>query len=176
MSVENGTIKQNSAGLSGGAIFSGYGANLTIGKNGKGPLISSNNAKGNGGAIRCNGGSGKNAGGETKIYGGTISNNLTKDNGGGISCGNGGSSGSSKIIIKNTNISQNESVNDGGAINFPSKLVGIANDYVEITDSVIDNNYAQGKGGGLVVVTKSFSQKTRCLIMRCKKWWWNSYK
>ena len=159
--VENGTIKQNSAGLSGGAIFSGYGANLTIGKNGKGPLISSNNAKGNGGAIRCNGGSGKNAGGETKIYGGTISNNLTKDNGGGISCGNGGSSGSSKIIIKNTNISQNESVNDGGAINFPSKLVGIDNDYVEITDSVIDNNYAQGKGGGLVVANKViFSKNT----------------
>ena len=155
--VESGTLKQNSAGLSGGAIFSGYGATLTIGKNGKGPLISSNNAKGNGGAIRCNGGSGTNAGGVTKIYGGTISNNLTKDNGGGISCGN---SDSSKIIIKNTNISQNESVNDGGAINFPSKVAGISNDYVEITDSVIDNNYAHGKGGGLVVANKVIFSKT----------------
>ena len=65
-----------------------------------------------------------------------------------------------KIIIKNTNISQNESVNDGGAINFPSKLVGIDNDYVEITDSVIDNNCAQGKGGGLVVANKVIFSKT----------------
>ena len=53
------------------------------------------------------------------------------------------------------------------------RLVGIDNDYVEITDSVIDNNYAQGKGGGLVVANKViFSKNTlsnNCLLYTSSK-------
>lgn len=147
-----GEIKNNSAQNSAGGVFSGYGAVLTVGTtSGTGPIISYNVSKGSGGGVRCNGGTGADAGGISYFYGGTIKNNRSEKYGGGIACGNAGADGQSKIIIKNMNIIENSSTSSGGGIWLPEKCKGVSNDVVYVTNCQIKVNETQDYAGGLMV-------------------------
>ena len=104
--ITDGLIKGNwTDNGSGGGVGSYYGANLTIGSSsntsrGGYPWFDQNTAKGSGGAIRGNGGSGGESCGNTYIYKGTFTDNTATDNGGAVSIyGRGSNAGKASNFI-----------------------------------------------------------------------------
>ncbi len=155
--IESGLIYQNRAGKSSGGIFSGYGAKLIIGFNGKGPLISHNTAELAGGGIRCNGGSGK-GGGSALFRGGTITDNKSLDNGGGISIGAGSSKYKSIVNIDSMFITNNSAVSYGGGIYVSANVEGIGGNMMKVSNTTISYNTSEASGGGLFLIgSVSFS-------------------
>ena len=98
--IYSGKIHNNKSGESAGAVFSGYGATLVIGRSTSGPEIFENTSGGSGGGVRCNGGTGSDAGGITTFIRGTITNNTSGKHGGGISV-------HGKVYVSNCSIEHN---------------------------------------------------------------------
>lgn len=102
--------------------FSGYGATLVIGRSTSGPEIFENTSGGSGGGVRCNGGTGSDAGGITTFIRGTITNNTSGKHGGGIACGEAGENGQSKVYMSDMTISNNTCTESGGGIWTPNNI------------------------------------------------------
>lgn len=154
--ILNGNIYNNVADATGGGVFSGYGAILYIGEtNSSGPHIYGNTAGGSGGGVRCNGGLTENAGGTTYFYSGTIERNSSGNVGGGIACGVPGSNNTSKLIIKNIQVSQNTSTNAGGGIWLPQEALGTSSQDVKIEDCYFLGNVSNTQGGGATIHCKA---------------------
>lgn len=107
--IYSGKIHNNKSGESAGAVFSGYGATLVIGRSTSGPEIFKNTSGGSGGGVRCNGGTGSDAGGITTFIRGTITNNTSCKHGGGISV-------HGKVYVSNCSIEHNFTGDRGAGI------------------------------------------------------------
>ncbi len=154
LEIRSGTISNNTAGATGGGVFSGKRDVLVVGvRGGAGPSIKDNFAYGSGGGVRCNGGSGGVSGGLTYFYGGSIMGNYSSKHGGGISCGEASSLSKSQIIIENTSISGNYGVSTGGGIWIDKSAEGIKTKQVYISKSTISNNGSSSHGGGILTQT-----------------------
>jgi hypothetical protein len=150
--IQKGKIHHNEAGNTGGGIFSGMGGTLELGdlfNEGNGPEITDNTAGDSGGGIRCNGGTGSNAGGTTSIYGTLIARNSSGNYGGGISSANASSGKKSKLLLYNVRIENNECDKNGGGLWIGTGGEGIYGGMIEMTDCVVQKNYAKQKAGGV---------------------------
>lgn len=150
--ITDGLIKGNwTDNGSGGGVGSYYGANLTIGSSsntsrGGYPWFDQNTAKGSGGAIRGNGGSGGESCGNTYIYKGTFTDNTATDNGGAVSIyGRGSNAGkASNFICRYAVFERNESKN-GGALDISTNVSVVES----LTNSLMINNKSSENGGAI---------------------------
>lgn len=154
--IYSGKIHNNKSGESAGAVFSGYGATLVIGRSTSGPEIFENTSGGSGGGVRCNGGTGSDAGGITTFIRGTITNNTSGKHGGGIACGEAGENGQSKLYMSYMTISNNTCTESGGGIWTPNNIQGTGTEYAIIQNSRITSNTCHKYGGGISVHGKVY--------------------
>lgn len=154
--IYSGKIHNNKSGESAGAVFSGYGATLVIGRSTSGPEIFKNTSGGSGGGVRCNGGTGSDAGGITTFIRGTITNNTSCKHGGGIACGEAGENGQSKLYMSDMIISNNTCTESGGGIWTPNNIQGTGTEYAIIQNSQITSNTCHKYGGGISVHGKVY--------------------
>lgn len=160
--IRGGEISYNEATKSGGGIFSGYGASLTLGYRnnrtvGNGPVVAQNFAYSSGGGIRANGGGNEdtNRGGTTVIYGAAIDGNKSRGTyGGGISVQDSVSSGGSSFSMSYTRVTNNNvsnsSVGDsiGGGVSIKNDN-GNGTVVPTFDHNQIYYNTSAGSGGGL---------------------------
>lgn len=154
--IYSGKIHNNKSCESAGAVFSGYGATLVIGRSTSGPEIFKNTSGGSGGGVRCNGGTGSDAGGITTFIRGTITNNTSGKHGGGIACGEAGENGQSKLYMSDMIISNNTCTESGGGIWTPNNIQGTGTEYAIIQNSQITSNTCHKYGGGISVHGKVY--------------------
>lgn len=156
--IYSGKIHNNKSGESAGAVFSGYGATLVIGRSTSGPEIFENTSGGSGGGVRCNGGTGSDAGGITTFIRGTITNNTSGKHGGGIACGEAGENGQSKLYMSDMTVSNNTCTESGGGIWTPNNIQGTGiyvNGQLKINESarIAENNVVYLPKGKYIEVT-----------------------
>jgi hypothetical protein len=123
LSLENSTLRGNSASLGGGVFNFGI-VNL------ENSTLSNNTTQDQGGGIL------NNIGGTVSLENSTVSSNTTQGEGGGISNAFGG-----MITLTNSTLSGNSASLGGGVFNF-----GIAS----LRNSTLSNNTTQDQGGGIL--------------------------
>jgi CSLREA domain-containing protein len=161
LTLDNVTVRNNSANFSGGGIIQFAGSNLNVNNS----IISGNTAT-NGGAIYS-----LSNGGLMNINNSTISNNMASSDGGGIF------HNFDKLNLTNSTVSNNKAVNrsGGGIFNYFGTLSisnstisgntanfeagGILSDNASTTVvySTINNNMANASGGGVLANSGSFN-------------------
>ena len=138
--IKGSSFTENSAGVSGGAI---YCQNLKLDLDGT--TFTENSSVSDGGAIYC-----KNA--DLNIYGATFDNNKSEARGGALFL-----SGQNAHTIKNITIKNNKAKDLGGGI---TSLLG----NLTVEDSIIEANNSDSLGGGIVSVAQTIVNLNRCTI------------
>lgn len=161
--IRSAEISYNTASGSGGGIFSGYGAELQVGRHGNstvgnGPVIAHNTSSVSGGGIRANGGGNNESdrGGTTTIYGALIDGNTANGTyGGGISVQD-SVGGGSIFSMSYTRVTNNYVANSTGSGNSIGGGVSIKNNdngngtaVPTFSNNQIYYNSSYGSAGGL---------------------------